>query len=176
MIEKKYLEAIQKLSQINQVSGQLYTNVQSKIEECKKNIINEDIKAANTAISDKDYDNANKYVADILKIDSNNSDAKQLQNTIVQAQQKDKEITEQKQQNSNKSTVINSQKSNNNQSIVKNNEQSQSRQGELESINNKLSQCDNYLATLDKGSQKYRDALDYKKGLLENKLNILESQ
>lgn len=36
MIEKKYLEAIQKLSQINQVSGQLYTNVQSKIEECKK--------------------------------------------------------------------------------------------------------------------------------------------
>lgn len=72
--------------------------------------------------------------------------------------------------------MINSQKSNNNQSIVKNNEQSQSRQGELESINNKLSQCDNYLATLDKGSQKYRDALDYKKGLLENKLNILESQ
>lgn len=94
--EKKYTEAIQKLNTINQAAGQVYTNAQGKIEECKKNIISEDINATNTAISNKDYDGADKYVEDILKLDANNGNAKQLKTTIAQAQQKDKEESEQR--------------------------------------------------------------------------------
>ncbi|MBI6875612.1 tetratricopeptide repeat protein [Clostridium aciditolerans] len=171
--EKKYSEAIQKLSTINQMAGQVYTNAQSKIEECKKNIISEDIKATNTAISNKDYDSANKYVEDILKLDANNNDAKQLKTAIVQAQQKDKEEAEQE---NTKSVAVDSQETNNNQKVSKSSEQSQNKQSELDSINSELSKCNQYIATLDKGSQKYRDALHYKATLLNKKLDILKSQ
>ncbi|NMM61185.1 hypothetical protein HBE96_00390 [Clostridium sp. P21] len=171
--DKKYSEAIQKLGTINQVAGQVYTNAQGKIEECRKNIISDNIQNANTAISNKDYDSANKYIAEVLKIDSNNTNAKQLQTTIAQAQQKDKEESEQ--QNT-KSVEVNSQGNNNSQKVHKNNEQSQNTSSGLDEINDEINQCNNYISTLDKGSQKYRDALHYKANLLNKKLNILQSR
>lgn len=99
MTEKKYSEAIQKLSEINQASGQLYTNAQGKIEECKKNIISDNIQNANTAISNKEYDSASKYIAEILKMDSNNTEAKNLKDKIAKlkisnAEAKKIEVTE----------------------------------------------------------------------------------
>lgn len=172
--DKKYLEAIQKLSSINQVAGQVYTNAQGKIEECKKDIISDNIQNANTAISNKDYDGANKYLAEVLKIDANNTSAKQLQTTIAQAQQKDKEEAEQQQQNT-KTIEVNSQGNNNNQNN-RNDEQNSSKPSGLDEINSKLRILEYYIDGLDKGSQKYRDALDYKASLLKQKIDILKSQ
>jgi len=80
--DKKYTEAIQKFSEINQNMSEIYTDAQNKIEECRKNIINDDIQAANDAIKNEDYDAANKYIEDILKIDASNNDAKLLKTII----------------------------------------------------------------------------------------------
>lgn len=90
MNDKKYSEAIEKLNTINQAAVQLYNSAQNKIEECKKNIINDDIQAANDSIKNGEYDAASKFVDDILKIDSNNNEAKQLKAKIEQAQDKPK--------------------------------------------------------------------------------------
>jgi tetratricopeptide (TPR) repeat protein len=107
MNSKKYSEAIQKFSKINQNSLKIYNSAQSKISECKKNIINEDIKAANNAIKNKDYDNANKYINDILKINSNSNDAKQLKAKIVQTQEKsNSEINNKGQQQAINNSII----------------------------------------------------------------------
>lgn len=90
MDDKKYSEAIQKFGTIKQSASKIYNNAQNKVSECKKNIINSDIEAANSAIKKEDYDSADKYVEDILKIDANDNDAKQLKGTITVAQEKAK--------------------------------------------------------------------------------------
>lgn len=165
--DKKYSEAIQKLSTINQVAGQLYTNAQNKIEECKKDIINQDIKATNTAISNEDYDSANKYIADIVKLDTDNKDAKQLKTTIAQAQQKDKDEAEQKQQIQNENSQQNkveTSKTNNNQINGENYSNTQQN-----SIDEQMKILDYQIESCAKGSAKRRQ-------LLQQKIDLLKQQ
>ncbi|AYD39837.1 zinc-ribbon domain-containing protein [Clostridium fermenticellae] len=108
MNNKKYSEAIQKFSSIDQSAVQIYNNAQSKISQCKKNAINDDIQNTDNAIENGDYDTANKYIDDILKIDANSSDAKRLKAKIVQAQGKSKakENVKEQQQAINSSIII----------------------------------------------------------------------
>ncbi|BDR76577.1 tetratricopeptide repeat protein [Clostridium tetani] len=83
MNDKKYSDAIQKLSTIEQWSGLIYTNAQSKIEECKKQIIAQNIKSASEAAKNGKYDDANKYLDQVLKLDNNNSEAKKLKDEFA---------------------------------------------------------------------------------------------
>lgn len=82
MSDKKYSEAIKKFSTINQNSGPIYNNAQSKISECKKQFITKNIELANDYAKNNKYDEAIKYLDEVLKLDSNNSEAKNLKNTV----------------------------------------------------------------------------------------------
>lgn len=78
MNDKKYSEAIQKFSTISQNSGQIYSNAQNEIAECKKNItsqnINTDSNIAKTPSTNNQQDNNQPKT---VKSKANNS-----QNTI----------------------------------------------------------------------------------------------
>lgn len=82
MSDKKYLEAIQKFSTINQNSGQIYNNAQNKISECKKQFIAQNIQLASDSAKNGKYDDAIKYLDEVLKLDANNSEAQNLKETF----------------------------------------------------------------------------------------------
>lgn len=80
--DKKYLEAIEKFKTIDKSGLKWYTNAQKEIKECKKQYIAQNIQFANDAIKNNKYDDANKYLDGVLKLDSNNVNAKDLKNTL----------------------------------------------------------------------------------------------
>jgi tetratricopeptide (TPR) repeat protein len=82
MDSKKYSEAIRKFSTIAQSAGQIYNNAQSKISECKKQFIAQNIQLANDSAKNNKYDDAIKYLDQILKLDADNSEAKNLKNAF----------------------------------------------------------------------------------------------
>ena len=89
MNDKKYLESIAQFKLIGKESDNLYTEAQNMINECTKEYISLNMSEANTYLESNNYDEANKYIAEVFKIDTNNQDAKILKDTI------DKKIQEQ---------------------------------------------------------------------------------
>lgn len=85
MNDKKYLEAIEQFKKITKEDDKLYGNTKNKIEECKKQYISQNLELANNLAKASKYDDADKYLDEILKIDSNNADAKKLKETFAQA-------------------------------------------------------------------------------------------
>ncbi|WP_123053693.1 tetratricopeptide repeat protein [Clostridium sp. JN-1] len=83
--DKKYLEAIKKFKTIDKSGLKWYSNAQKEINECKKKYIAQNMQLAHDALKNNKYDDANKYLDDILKIDSNNEDAKNLKVSIDEA-------------------------------------------------------------------------------------------
>lgn len=115
MNSEEYSKAIEKFSIINKNTGQIYTNSQNKIEECKKNIISQNLKAANNSIENEDYDTANNYVSNILKIDNKNEQAIKLKEIIAKGKEEksknynnETETAKLKELNSNKNNYENS--------------------------------------------------------------------
>lgn len=68
--EKRYLESIDQLKKVSNDDKRLYNSAQSKIEECKKQYI------------EKNIDQANKCLDDVLNMDSINNRAKELKKSI----------------------------------------------------------------------------------------------
>lgn len=91
MNDKKYLEAIEQFNKITKEDEKLYSSAQKNIEECKKSFITQNIELANTALKNNQYDEANKYLDSIMKIDANNEAAKKIKDTITKLQDEQQE-------------------------------------------------------------------------------------
>ncbi|MHC1682668.1 MAG: N-acetylmuramoyl-L-alanine amidase [Clostridiaceae bacterium] len=83
MNDKKYLEAIEQFSKISKEADKFYSEAENYIEECKKQYIAQNIQLSTDALKNNKYDDANKYLDDVLKIDANNTEAKELKNDIA---------------------------------------------------------------------------------------------
>ncbi|MBU3157639.1 tetratricopeptide repeat protein [Clostridium estertheticum] len=91
MNDKKYLDGIEQFKKVTKEDNKLYDNAQKGIEECKKQYIAQNIKLATDAIKDTKYDEATKCLEGILKLDSNNADAKKLKENMGKTIQKQKD-------------------------------------------------------------------------------------
>ncbi|MFD3155418.1 tetratricopeptide repeat protein [Haloimpatiens sp. FM7330] len=91
MNDNKYIEAIDKFKKINKEDKELYEKAQKKIEECKSKYIKTTIDLANNAVNEKRYDDANKYLDEVLKIDSDNNNVEKLKEIIKEEQKKEQE-------------------------------------------------------------------------------------
>jgi tetratricopeptide (TPR) repeat protein len=89
MDEKKYLEAIEQFKQIGTESDEFYKEAQDRINECNEEYIALNISEASISLEADKYDEANKYIEEVLKIDKDNEEAKNLKDII------DKKIQEQ---------------------------------------------------------------------------------
>lgn len=90
MKDKKYSEAIETFKKISKDDGNLYNDSQKNIENCIKEYAAKNIELANSALKENKFDEANKYIEDILKIDVNNSEAKKLKDDVDKSIQKQK--------------------------------------------------------------------------------------
>lgn len=88
---KNYLSAIEEFKMIIKSDEKLYNSAQSNIEECKKRFITNNIKLANSAIESNKLDDANRYLDEVLKLDGDNAQAKDLKDNIVNKQNKQQE-------------------------------------------------------------------------------------
>jgi len=75
---KKYEEALEKLSSIDENKGKVYILAKDKIDGC----INELIDLANEEFKKKNYDSFNKYLDIVLKYDKDNEKALDIRNNI----------------------------------------------------------------------------------------------
>ncbi|WP_050607326.1 zinc ribbon domain-containing protein [Clostridium niameyense] len=91
MNEKKYLEAMEKFSEISKNASTIYDYSKEKIKECKDKYINNMINLAKKSTDSQEYDKANKYLDEIEKVDKNNYSVKKLKATIEQNKEKEKE-------------------------------------------------------------------------------------
>lgn len=83
MENKDYLKAIEDFKKVVKEDSKRYEEAQKKIEECKKAYIALNIMNASDAAKNNKYDEANKYLEDILKLDSENAEAKKLKDTYL---------------------------------------------------------------------------------------------
>lgn len=97
MIKKDYDKAIQVFQQAltYKKDADVQTNIalaqNLKNEDGKKGTISKNIQLANEAAKNNKYDEANKYLDEILKVDSNNADAKNLKDIFAKAVQDQQE-------------------------------------------------------------------------------------
>ncbi|NNU78382.1 tetratricopeptide repeat protein [Clostridium estertheticum] len=93
MNNKNYLAAIAQFKKIEKESDKLYTDAQSKINICIKEYISQNINKSNASLKANKYEEANKYIAEIFKVDNNNEEAKTLKiiidKKIKEAQEKE---------------------------------------------------------------------------------------
>ncbi|WP_127836921.1 CDK-activating kinase assembly factor MAT1 [Clostridium prolinivorans] len=82
MDEKKYLEAEKELNKIYKENLNLYDKAQDKIKQCKEEYIKQNIELANNSIQENKYEEATKYLDEILKIDNKNKEAKSLKDIL----------------------------------------------------------------------------------------------
>lgn len=91
MESKNYIAAIEEFKKIIKGDEKLYSDAQSNIEECKKRYISDSIQMANSAIEGNKFDDANKYLDDVLRLDGDNDQAKELKNNIISKQNRQQE-------------------------------------------------------------------------------------
>ena len=78
MNDRKYLEAIYYFQKITKEDYNLYNNAQNNIKQCY-------IQLTDGAIKSGKYDEGNKYLDEVFKLDANNADAKKLRDDIAAA-------------------------------------------------------------------------------------------
>ncbi|ACO86033.1 tetratricopeptide repeat protein [Clostridium botulinum] len=76
--DKKYEEALEKLSSIDENKGKVYILAKDKIDGCIGELIN----LANKEFKKEDYYNANKYLDMVLKYDKDNEKALDVRNNV----------------------------------------------------------------------------------------------
>ena len=91
MASKDYLEAIDNFTKTDKQDAKRYFDSQNSISDCKKLYIADNLKNAKDTIAGKKFDEANKYINNILKLDAKNTDVKKLKADIVTALQKQKD-------------------------------------------------------------------------------------
>ncbi|MBX4261562.1 hypothetical protein KTC96_02570 [Clostridium estertheticum] len=91
MKDKDYLTAIDTYKKVAKQDTKRYSDSQNSISNCKKLYIADNLKNANDNITNKKFDEANKYIGNITKLDANNTDVKKLKADIVNDIQKQKD-------------------------------------------------------------------------------------
>ncbi len=76
--DKKYEEALEKLSSIDENKGKVYILAKDKIDGC----VNELIDLANEEFKKENYNSSNKYLDIVLKYDKDNEKALDIRNNI----------------------------------------------------------------------------------------------
>ena len=94
MKDKEYLEAIEQFKKVTKQDNNIYNNAQKNIQECNKKYMVQNIQLANNAAKSAKYDEANRYLDAILKLDSNSAEAKKLKYDVEKAIQKQKDVAE----------------------------------------------------------------------------------
>lgn len=82
--DKKYLEALVSFNKIEANSSQ-FPDLKDKIQICKTQYIAQNTNLANDSASNGNYDQSNKYLDEILKIDPNNEEVNKLKNKFAAA-------------------------------------------------------------------------------------------
>ncbi|MGH4138401.1 hypothetical protein [Clostridium sp.] len=91
MNDKKYLDAIDIFIKVDKQDNKRYSITQNKIIECMKSYIADSLNNANDSLKINKFDDANKYIDNVLKVDANNSDAKKLKDDITKTMQRQNE-------------------------------------------------------------------------------------
>lgn len=146
MLQKDYDKAIQSFQQA--LSYKKDTDTQSslvlaqnlKSENSKKGIVSKNIQLANEAAKNNKYDEANKYLDEILKTDPNNSEVKSLKDSYAKAVQEQQEKAKAQEQ-----VKLSVQQQNNDNNRRKTNvEISQQQASQI--VANRFKDCDVFLA------------------------------
>jgi tetratricopeptide (TPR) repeat protein len=171
--DKKYLEAIKKFKTIDKSGLKWYTNAQKEIKECKKQYIAQNIQLANDSAKNNKYDDANKYLDDILKVDSNNADAKKLKNSVAEAINENQKNSKVKQEVKQSAPMQN----NTGKVSVQNNSNTSNKTDEYASkirdIDNEIYEVKFQIQHMDSTSEEYRQALQQEINLIQQKNELL---
>lgn len=87
--EKKYLEAIEKFSKITKEDEKMYNDAQAKILECKREYATLNIRNADKALKENRLDDANKYLQEVFKVDSESKEGQTLKAQIEKKKQQE---------------------------------------------------------------------------------------
>jgi len=88
---KEYLVAIDSFKKVDNKDTKRYTISKSKISECTKLYISDNLESAKENLANGKFVEANKYLTNILKLDVNNKDVKVVQKAIIEAIQRQKD-------------------------------------------------------------------------------------
>lgn len=87
MNEKKYLEAIEKFNKVTKEDEKMYKDAQDKISECKRDYATLNIKNADKALKENRLDDANKYLQEVFKVDSESKEGQTLKAQVEKKKQ-----------------------------------------------------------------------------------------
>lgn len=87
--EKKYLEAIEKFNKITKEDEKMYNDAQAKILECKREYATLNIRNADKALKENRLDDANKYLQEVFKVDSESKEGQTLKAQIEKKKQQE---------------------------------------------------------------------------------------
>lgn len=82
MQNEKYLDAIKKFEKISKENNKFYKDAEKNIEKCKELYIQSSVKEAEKLIKEYKFNDANKYIEEILKIDPSNKEINNLKDMI----------------------------------------------------------------------------------------------
>lgn len=91
--DKKYLEALVSFNKIEGANSQ-FADLNDKIQLCKTQYIAKNTSLANDSGRNGNYEEANKYLDEILKIDANNDDVKRLKDKFAVAAKEQQQTAE----------------------------------------------------------------------------------
>lgn len=166
--DKKYLDAIAELKKITNEDKDLYSKSQKSIEECKKQYILDNINSANEAFKNSNYDDANKYLGLVLKIDDKNQQAKNLQSSIVKAKAEQEAQAKQNQ-------LIQAQNQQKANEVAAYNQSQNDYNNKMAELQLEIKQCD-YDVLNGGNSQASIQALERKKELMQQALELSQKQ
>ncbi|UAL59978.1 hypothetical protein K8O96_00930 [Clostridium sporogenes] len=191
MNDKKYLEAIEEFKTISKDSFKWYSDSQEKIQQCRKEFTAQNIKLANDSAKLNEYDKANKYLDNILKLDANNLEAKNLKNkfTKVIKEEKEREMAIKEKESNRKEkeqiksenpqkiqeeTLNNDNFNNNFNNKPKNNSQYNEYAMQLKALENQKYKVDIELGHLSENSDTYINKLKEKQELIYRQQEIIQ--
>ncbi|MBW9172494.1 hypothetical protein K2F43_14890 [Clostridium estertheticum] len=91
---KDYIGAVNSFKKVDKQDTKRYSLAQNKVSELTKLYIADNLKGANDNLSSSKFDEANKYLDSIFKVDANNVDAKIVKANLEKAIQKQKDDVE----------------------------------------------------------------------------------
>lgn len=92
MKNKEYIDGINLFKKVDKRDSKRYTDSKNKINECKKLYVSDNLSKARSDLKAGNFDGANKYIACVFKVESDNKEAESLKNDIT----KDKQDKEEK--------------------------------------------------------------------------------
>lgn len=94
MKDKDYLAAIDIFKKVDSRDTKRYSDSKNKITQCKSLYVADNLSKAKANLKNNNFDDANKYLANVSKIDSGNKDVKSIKEDIAKAVQEQKKKQE----------------------------------------------------------------------------------